>query len=433
MKPTIIPREQHNISRSDISKNALWVLHGLKKAKFDAYLVGGGVRDLLLGLHPKDFDIVTDAHPEEIKKIFRNCRIIGKRFRLAHVYFGREIIEVATFRGHSDIAFDSSHRAHNKKGMIIRDNVYGSLEEDVWRRDFTINALYYNIEDFSVVDFVGGMEDLKNKQVKIIGEASLRYHEDPVRMLRAVRIAAKVGFRLSPETSETITNLIGLLQNVSPARLFEEIIKWFTSGKSLITFEMLQNYGLFSVLFPQAEARLVGEHAKLARAFVWQGFHNTDKRISEDKSLNPAFLFAVLLWHPLQHQMEKYSVDEGLAPGEALQNAMHDVLKRQAEHISIPHRLVLTIKEIWILQYRLIQRRKGKIPIIFANPRFRAAYDFLELRGLAGDDVKEDVKWWSEFQDEHTKNNFSAKQNIAQKITHKKRRKILPEDNLDLS
>lgn len=397
LKPKIITCNEHNISQADISKNALKVLARLEEYGFEAYLVGGGVRDLLLGLHPKDFDIATNARPEQVKKIFRNCRIIGKRFRLAHVFSGPEIIEVATFRGNS--TGDVSQRAQSTTGMITRDNVYGTLEEDVWRRDFTINALYYKL-DGSIIDYAGGMDDMHDRVVRIIGSPKLRCHEDPLRMLRAVRIAAKVGFRVDHETAECLSTFVGLLQNVAPARLFDEVVKWFKGGKSLVTFEMCRNYGLFAALFPQTEARLVGENSALAKAFVWQGFNNTDKRIAENKSLNPAFLFAILLWPPFQHKITELQKN-GMKFGGAFQLAMSDVLRRQKKHLAITQRFVLTIEEIWLLQYRLIERKPSKITHIFNHKKFRAAYDFLELRSLAHDDVQEHVAWWKNYQANH--------------------------------
>lgn len=393
-EPRIIPRSEHNVSRSQISKNALHVLYRLTEANFDAYLVGGGVRDLIVGLQPKDFDVATNAKPEEVKKLFRNCRLIGRRFRLAHVFFGTEIIEVATFRGEGG---EFSQRMLSESGMILRDNVYGTLEEDAWRRDFTVNALYYNVRDFSLVDYTNGMEDIEKGVIRMVGDPMERYHEDPVRMLRAIRIAAKLDFKIDQVTEEPIPRLIGLLQNVSSARLFDEIIKWFRGGKSLATFTMLRNYGLFAVLFPQTETGLVGSQAFFAKALLECGFSNTDKRINSKQTLNPAFLFAVLLWWPFQQRLRLYQED-GLKLADAFHLALNDVLTRQCESIAIPNRLVLMIEEIWVLQYRLIQRRKYRIMHIFKHPRFRAAYDFLLLRSEAGEDLQEPILWWEKFQ-----------------------------------
>lgn len=385
----IIPRKEHNLSRSKVNTNALKVLYHLKKGGFAAYLVGGCVRDLLLGLEPKDFDVATNAAPEDVRKLFRNCRLIGRRFRLAHIYFGRQIIEVATFRG-------KTQHHHPETGMILRDNIYGTIEEDAWRRDFTINALYYNSKDFSIVDFTGGMQDLNNKVIRMIGEPKERYHEDPVRMLRALRLSAKLNFTLDPETKKPIANLAGLLQNVPQARLFDEIIKWFVSGHSFETFKLLRQYGLFAVLFPQTEVILTCEkNLKL----LAQGFINTDQRIAEQKPLNPAFLFAVLLWPSLQKRIIQ-GQEQGLRLFPVLHQAMPEVLHRQTEHITIPLRLRRMIKEIWLLQYRLQQKNAKKIAQTLQQPRFRAGYDFLLLRAEAGEKVKALANWWTRAQEE---------------------------------
>lgn len=351
----------------------------------------------MLGIEPKDFDIATDAHPEDVKKLFRNCILIGRRFRLAHVYFHGEIVEVATFRA----AADENHAARktSDSGMILRDNVYGTIEEDAWRRDFTLNALYYCIKDFTLVDYVGGFADIQNRVIRMIGDPVMRYHEDPVRMLRAVRIAAKLDFTIDAATEAPINKLVGLLQNVPAARLFEEINKWFRSGKSLATYNLLRQYGLFAVLFPQTEAVIVGENAAVAANMVKCGFANTDKRILAAKPLNPAFLFAVLLWWPLQLRIEYLHVEEEMSPYEALMHAMHEVLKQQSEHVLIPQKLRLTIKEIWVLQYRLEQLQKRKIYATLANPKFRAAYDFLLLRAEAGEKLQTLAAWWTKLQE----------------------------------
>jgi poly(A) polymerase len=372
-------------------------LYRLKNSGQEAYLVGGAVRDLLLGIIPKDFDIATNAYPEKIKILFRNCILIGRRFRLAHIRFGHEVIEVATFR--AAVAPQEAERQHSEHGMIVRDNVYGTMEEDAWRRDFTINALYYNIKDFSVVDYVGGMKDIKNKTIRMIGDPVVRYHEDPVRMLRAIRIAAKLGFTIAKETGKPIMALTGLLQNVPAARLFDEISKWFNSGKSLETFNLLRQYGLFAVLFPQTEAGLASANSQVHTIFVSAGFRNTDKRIAEGRPINPAFLYSVLLWWPFKKQLEYLEAEEELPFFDAMLQAMQQVLRQQAEHISLPHYLRIIIKEIWILQYRLEQRHPKKIALVLRNPKFRAAYDFLLLRAEAGEKISEIAAWWTEKQD----------------------------------
>ena len=384
----IIPRSEHNISRSDINPNALQVLYRLKDAGFDAYLVGGCVRDLLLNLIPKDFDVATNAAPEQVRKLFNNCRLIGRRFRLAHIYFGKQIIEVATFRG-------KTQHHHAETGMILRDNIYGTIEEDARRRDFTINALYYNIKNFSIVDYIGGIQDLKQKVIRVIGDSIHSYHEDPVRMLRALRLAAKLNFSLAQTTEEPILTLAGLLQNVPRARMFDEIIKWFFSGNSLAAFKLLRRHGLFAVLFPQVEANLIESKNE---TLIIQGFTNTDKRIAEHMSLNPAFLFAMLLWQPLQKKMQQYQ-ENGQKLFPSLQLAMKEILHQQTEHIAIPRRFKLMIKEIWVLQYRLQQNNPRRIHQALHHPLFRAGYDFLLLRAETGERVKTIASWWTKFQE----------------------------------
>ena len=371
-------------------------MYGLKDAGFEAYLVGGGVRDLLLELHPKDFDIVTDAQPEQVRKIFRNCILIGRRFRLAHVRFGREIIEVATFR--AGVEHDSDKYQRSEHGMILRDNVYGTVEEDAWRRDFTVNALYYRIKDFSIIDYTGGLKDLAAKTIRMIGDPMVRYREDPVRMLRAVRLAAKIGFTIEKNTAAPIAKLAPLFVNVSPARLLEEVIKWFRSGKSLETFNLLQKHKLFAFLFAQTAASLQGQNSKPTAAILHHGFANTDQRISIGKTIIPAFLYAILLWWPLQEQIAITRQDEKIPESLAIQRAMQHVLHLQKNQTLLPQKLLFTIKDIWVMQYQLIQKKKRRIHYLLTHPRFRAAYDFLLLRAQAGEQVKEIAQWWTELQ-----------------------------------
>jgi len=262
----VYTRSEHNISRSQMSENAVKVLYRLKKSGYEAYLVGGCVRDLLLGHEPKDFDVATDASPEQVRKVFRNCRLIGRRFRLAHVHFGREIIEVATFR--SSDSNDSQEQKVHEDGRLLRDNVFGSIEDDVWRRDFTVNALYYNIRDFSIIDYTGGMDDHSAGVLKLIGDPATRYREDPVRMLRAVRFAVKLGFSIEPSTEQPIFELAHLLKGIPAARLYDEALKMFLSGKGVQTFEMLRHYSLFEALFPQADDCLNSEQDDFPRVFI---------------------------------------------------------------------------------------------------------------------------------------------------------------------
>ncbi|WP_305909187.1 polynucleotide adenylyltransferase PcnB [Methylomarinum sp. Ch1-1] len=391
----IYPRPEHNISRSQISENALKVLYRLKKAGFEAYLVGGCVRDLLLGREPKDFDVATNASPEQVKNTFRNCRLIGRRFRLAHVYFGREIIEVATFRG-SD-SEDAERQLVHEDGRLLRDNVFGTIEEDVWRRDFTVNSLYYNIRDFSVVDYTGGMEDHGAAILKLIGDPESRYREDPVRMLRAVRFAVKLGFAIHPDTEKPIFDMAELLRSIPAARLFDESLKLFLSGYGLQTFELLRHYGLFAVLFPDSDRCLATEDHDFPRLFVATALQNSDNRIAEGKTVTPYFLLAAFLWEPLQLEV-KTQLQQGENETFAYQNAANQVLKRQIKVTSIPKRITQSMREVWLLQSRFSKRVGARPFRLLSHPRFRAAYDFLLLRAQTGDADSELAEWWTQFQ-----------------------------------
>ena len=394
-QPRIIPRSEHAISRANISSNALKVLYRLKGAGYDAFLVGGGVRDMLLGREPKDFDIATNARPEEVKKLFRNSMLIGRRFRLAHVRYENEIIEVATFRAQGDGASDDEARTEN--GRILRDNVYGTLEEDAWRRDFTVNALYYNIQDFSVVDYVAGMTDLQSGMLRLIGDPRQRYHEDPVRMLRAVRFAAKLGFRIHPDSEAPIFELAHLLEDIPSARLFDEILKLFLGGCAVQSFELLRHYGLFAYLFPQTEACLAQEREGFPLTLLIRALQNTDARIAEGKPVTPAFLYAALLWEPLRQAMAGQEA-EAMGEIQALQQAAYAVEGQQLARTALPKRFGVPMREIWTLQIRL-RRTTGLRPLrLLEHPRFRAAYDFMLLRRDAGEDIGELCQWWTEFQ-----------------------------------
>lgn len=394
--PRIISRAEHTISRSNISKEAIKVLYGLKKAGHAAYLVGGGVRDLLLGREPKDFDVATDASPEQVRAAFRNCRLIGRRFRLAHIHYGREIIEVATFRAELDDEAEGD--VHLENGRIIRDNAYGTIDEDVWRRDFTVNALYYNIRDFSVVDYCGGYEDLQLGLLRLIGDPAERYREDPVRMLRAVRFACKLGMRIEENTEAPIRELAPLLADISPARLFEEVLKLFHAGYALQTYEMLRHYGLFAQLFPLTERALAKEENGFPNILLAESLRSTDKRISEGKPVNPAFLFAALLWQPMQDLLPKLQ-ESGMPEVQAVQVATDKVFTRLRESTSIPRRFALMVKEVYVLQVRLMNRAGGRALRLLELQRFRAAYDFLVLRSIADESLRETAEWWTRIQE----------------------------------
>ncbi|TCT22115.1 polynucleotide adenylyltransferase PcnB [Thiobaca trueperi] len=417
--PLVVPRPEHNISRAQISEHALKVLYRLRQENFQAHLVGGGVRDLLLGHEPKDFDIATDATPEQVRQVFRNCRLIGRRFRLAHVHFGRDIIEVATYRGSGDDADPADHRLEN--GMIVRDNIYGSIEEDARRRDFTINALYYNIADFSLIDYVDGLADLRAGKLRLIGDPEQRYREDPVRMLRAVRFACKLGFAIEPSTEQPLFRLGSLLGDIAAARLFDELIKLFHSGYALDVFEKLRHYGLFGQLFPETDACLALEDQGFPVMFVSRGLANTDRRLQEHKPVAPAFLFAILLWEPVRRATEQLQ-SEGMDVNEAILVASADVCHRQQSLVAIPKRYSLPMREIWALQPRL-EQREGKRPYrLMTHPRFRAAYDFLLLRAEAGETDPELADWWTRFQEGSSQERASMTESGAKRRRPRRRR-----------
>jgi len=350
------------------------------------------VRDLLLGREPKDFDVVTDANPEQIKAIFRNCRLIGRRFRLAHICFGREVIEVATFRGD-----DTEGDRVVENGRLLRDNIYGTIEEDVWRRDFTVNALYYNIYDFSVADYVDGMVDHGTGTLRLIGDPEQRYREDPVRMLRAVRFATKLGFSIHSSCEAPIFKFSSLLQSIPPARLYDEVLKLFLSGYAVQTFEMLRHYHLFENLFPETERCLAYEVDGFPLVFLAKALENTDIRIVEGKTVMPYFLMAAFLWEPVRKRIEK-NVEKGLSEAVASQEAAKDVIQQQIKQIAFPRRVGMSIKEVWQMQLRFKSRRGDRPFKLLSHPRFRAAFDFMVLRATTGEAEPEIADWWEKFQ-----------------------------------
>ena len=381
-------------------------MHRLKDAGYAGLLVGGCVRDLMLGREPKDFDVVTDARPEEIRKLFHNARVIGRRFRLVHVRFGWEIIEVATFRAiPRDISEESISR-EDEEGEIAENgpatetadhNVFGSQEEDAVRRDFTVNALYYDIRDFSVLDYVGGVADLKAGILRVIGEPETRYREDPVRMLRIVRFAAKLGFKIEAKSAAPIRDLAPLLTTVPPARMFEEVLKLFHGGYALETFELLRHYGLFQHLFPLTEKSLEKEEQGFPVTLVPRALANTDARINADKPVTPAFLFAAMLWEPVRQQKRELMA-QGMNNYDAMFRATEHVLREQLRHVSIPKRFSVPMREIWSMQDRLERRAGMQAFRLLENKRFRAAYDFLLLRAEIGEADRALADWWTNFQ-----------------------------------
>lgn len=415
---TLIPRESHPISRNDVSPSALKVLYRLKDNGYEAYLVGGCIRDILLGLQPKDFDVVTNATPEQVKACFSNCRLIGRRFRLAHIMFGRELIEVATMRGHHDTPVEESDSKDNQtsqenghadkakktsrqsdEGQLLRDNVYGSIDEDAERRDFTINALYYDIRNFSILDFANGMADIEKGVVDLIGDPETRYREDPVRMLRAIRFSTKLRMQIAPRTKQPIYELNHLLINIPPARLFDEALKLFLAGKAVDNVAALREFGIFRYFFPIAEQVLTGNPLDKEERLLATMLTNTDARINAEKSISPAFVLAALFWYPLEAHASELELESGLSPYDAFQVAMSDILQRAVQTVAIPKRFTATMRDIWSSQHRLL-KTEGKRPMqMVENPRFRAAYDFLLLRAEAeGGELHDIAQFWTDYQ-----------------------------------
>jgi poly(A) polymerase len=438
LAPRIIPRSEHTISRSHISPNALRVLYKLRDAGFMAFLVGGCVRDLLLGLEPKDFDVATDALPEEVKRLFRNCRLVGRRFRLAHVFFGREIVEVATFRAASapsqgeeplpdadpedgeaaeldepsldtatlaaersdELPQEQRHRSRaiDETGRILRDNVYGTIDEDVWRRDFTVNALYYNIADFSVWDYMGGAEDIAARRLKLIGDPQTRFREDPVRMLRAARFEAKLGFAIDPATAAPIEPLAALLGGVPAARLFDETLKLFLTGHGVRSFEVLRERGLLLALLPTVAGYFERHPDGLVEQLLVRGLANTDARVLADKPVTPTFLLALLLYGPIAQHIEA-SPPERWHELATILDACDQAVREAQGHLAIPKRFSLGVREMFALQPRLEHPRGRRALRALEHPRFRAAYDLLLLRAGLGLASAESARWWTQVQE----------------------------------
>nr|WP_210147111.1 polynucleotide adenylyltransferase PcnB [Shewanella sp. WXL01] len=429
---TIVARNNHDISRRQISENALKVLYRLHKSGFQAYLVGGGVRDILLGLEPKDFDVVTNATPEEIKRLFRNCRLVGRRFRLAHIVFGRDVIEVATLRGHHESNGNNDKVSKsNAQGRLLRDNVYGTIDEDAERRDFSVNALYYDISDYSIHSYSGGIQDLDQRIIRLIGDPETRYREDPVRMLRAVRFATKLDMQIEPRTAEPIRELAPLLKGIPAARMYEEVLKLFFSGKAAANLEMMQDFDLFEPLFPQIDALLQdspkGSMAKMLDAVM----RNTDLRVAQDKPVTPAFFYAALLWYPLKQRADDIALESGLSIYDANVAAMGDVMEQQCRTISIPRRFSTPAKDIWQLQLRLERSQSARAFKLLEHPKFRAAYDLLLLRAEAeGGTAAKVASWWTSFVegDEQTRSDMvkKGKGNQRNRNAQQRRRRRKP-------
>ena len=412
-KPKIYGRDKHGIARSAISHGALKVCEILRAHDYSGYIVGGAVRDLLLGVVPKDFDVATDAHPDEVHRLFRRSHLIGRRFKLVHVLFGQETVEVSTFRAGEGGEAD-------EHGRLLRDNVYGTRVQDAARRDFTANALYYDPHDETVLDYHGGFADVRKKTMRIIGDPSLRFREDPVRMLRAVRFAAKLGFGIDPKTRAPIRDLADLLENVPAARLFEEMLKLLLSGHSAACLAKLRKEGLHHGLLPLLDVIV---EQPLGERFLHLALDQTDTRIRAGKSVSPAFLFAALLWHEVLAAW-KTNESRDMRSIPALYLAMDQVLDAQTDKLSIPRRLTTTMKEIWSLQPRLEQRSGKRALVLLTHPRFRAGYDFMLLRAESGEVPMELANWWTRFQDaEMEERNAMLIPDAAPKKRPRRRRK----------
>ncbi|HUA90368.1 MAG TPA: polynucleotide adenylyltransferase PcnB [Steroidobacteraceae bacterium] len=450
--PRIIARSDHSVSRSRISPNALRVLYRLRDAGFMAFLVGGCVRDLLIGIEPKDFDVATDALPEEVKRLFRNCRLVGRRFRLAHVFFGREIIEVATFRATSapsqgdeplpaadpedgelpeldapdaddddvpvvraadaEEAGDDAERQFDASGRILRDNVYGTIDEDVWRRDFTANALYYNIADFSIWDYVNGVADIGARTLRLIGDPETRFREDPVRMLRAARFEAKLGFSMEPATAAPIPRLRELLAGVPPARLFDETLKLFLTGHGARSFQVLRSRGLLAALLPTVEGYFASHPGSLVEKLLVQGLQNTDARVQADKPVTPTFLFALLLYGPIAGIIES-TPPERWHEMSTILDACDRATREAQSRIAIPKRFSLGVREMFALQPRLEHPRGRRALRSLEHPRFRAAYDLLLLRAQFGLAPRAMADWWTKVQEANTEERGQMADSLA--------------------
>lgn len=420
--------DHHEISSELISNNALKVLQRLNDFGYEAYLVGGCIRDILLEIRPKDFDIATNAHPENIKKLFRNSRIIGRRFKLIHIVFGREIIEVATFRScHKKTSHQNHMIQDSNSGRILRDNVYGTIEDDAARRDFTVNALYYRYinHEQNLIDFSTGLEDLHCKRLKLLGDPEVRYREDPVRMLRAIRFAAKLNFNIAEETAKPIKRLGFLINDIPASRLFDETLKLFLSGHGLQSLHLLQTYKLFAYLFPDAASIIMQQQ----QAFLLfkETLKSTDDRIRKDLPVTPVFLYAALLWHVMIHR-KKLIKHEEITERISMQKACSEVISKQCEVTSIPKRFTQAIREIWDLQYLLIRHHPAKIKSIVAHSRFRAAYDLLLMREISGESLNNAGAWWTNYQKKNPviRKNFTHRNTARGSYTKYKQRKKMP-------
>lgn len=391
--PEAVHDETLGLTAERIDPNALTIIETLRDAGHEAYIVGGGVRDLLLDARPKDFDVATSAHPEAVRKLFRRSRLIGRRFPIVHVLFGREFIEVTTFRAQSGAA-----RQVHESGRILRDSSFGSLAEDAVRRDFTVNALYYDPLDRKVLDFTNGLADVRARRLRLIGEPNTRYREDPVRMLRAVRFAAKLDFALEEQTAAPLAGLAPLLADIPPARLFEEVCKLFLSGHAGATFAGLRHHGMFGSLFPLSEEVLAADTGGTLSRFVAGALDSTDARVRNNEPVTIAFLLAAFLWPPTSRYAQWLEQEEGMGEAAAVQRAIAVVLGESKQRVSIPQRFAMPVRDIVQLQTRFRFRHGKRAESLLAHPRFRAAYDFLKLRADAGDAEPALAEFWDQVQ-----------------------------------
>ena len=425
--PHIFPKGKHALNRKKISSAAIKVMQGLHRAGFEGLLVGGGVRDLLLGDSPKDFDIATNATPEQVKNAFRGARIIGRRFKIVHVRFGREIIEVTTFRAQHEAKETkgrkptNQHSASGKGGMLLRDNVFGTIEDDAIRRDLTINALYFCSKDDTVYDYTNGIADLNDRLIRIIGDPETRYREDPVRMLRVVRFAAKLNFTIETATAEPIKTLAHSLANISAARMFDEVLKLFMGGYSVATFDLMMEYDLFTPLFPDLAHSFKNDDG-YGEGLIRQALINTDLRISQGKHVTPAFIYAALLWPSVRNRQQQL-MSERVPETPALHQPSQEIISRQQQHTAIPRRFSMPMREIWDLQLKLPKRGGNRAERTLENPRFRAAYDFLLLREQAGENTNELGQWWTDYQERSPDQREAMTQALPKNSPRKRPRK----------
>ena len=422
----LIPEEVHQIPRRHLNDAAMKTAYHLQDEGYEGYLVGGCIRDLLLDKRPKDFDVATNATPEQAHALFRRSRLIGRRFKLLHVRYGRDLIEVATFRASHDSTpsnNEGEHGRQNDSGMIVRDNVYGTIEEDALRRDFTVNALYYCPEDHCVYDFANGYQDLQNHTLRMIGNPDARYREDPVRMLRAARFAAKLDFTIEPATEAPIAELAYLLKDISPARLFDEALKIFQSGHGVQSFHQLRKYGLMEQLFSQTVQSLENPGDYPVEKLVLNALKNTDRRLQQGKSVTPAFLFAALLWYPMQRRMLQLKEEAGMHTVPAMHEAANQIISEQIRQTAIPRRFSTPIREIWELQFRLPRRQGKRAERLMEHPRFRAAYDLLILRENSGEQLDGLGKWWTDYQTQNPQIRSHMSRDLGKDEPQRKRRR----------